>query len=174
VSATETFVNQCLAALGEDRPTIAVKEVVGEAIKDKRLDAELSEKPGVRVLHCTDDLTVVHVVIPTRVPRSLPHDHRMWAVVGISRGRENNEFFRRTDRALTASGGRSLNEGEVLAMGSGVIHAVGNPLSHGFTSALHVYGGDLVNVERSMWCEPYWHEERYDALRATGTTFAPV
>ena len=89
-------------------------------------------------------------------------------MIGITQGREDNQFLRRSDRTLTAAGGRSLEQGEVQALGSEVIHAVWNPLSHSFTSALHVYGGDLINVERSMWCEPDLHEESYDARRATG------
>jgi predicted metal-dependent enzyme (double-stranded beta helix superfamily) len=94
--------------------------------------------------------------------------------VGIWRGRENNEFFRRSDGALAGSGGRVLDEGDVLMMGSDTIHAVGNPLTHSSTSALHVYGGDLLTTERSMWTEPDWREEPYDAKRATGTTFVRV
>ena len=65
MSATEKFVNQCLHVLGEDLPVVAIKEVVQQAVTEKRLDAELSDRPGIRVLHCTEALTVAHVVIPT-------------------------------------------------------------------------------------------------------------
>ncbi len=95
----------------------------------------------------------------------------MWAVVGIAVGREHNEFFRRSSSSLELVNGKSLDEGDVLAMGPEVIHAICNPSSGSLTSALHVYGGDLVHLERSMWTEPEWSEEPYDAKRATGTTF---
>jgi len=167
----EEFVNECLSAVTEDQSVTAVKEVVERAARNRSLEEALTEKPGVRVFHCSDDLTVAHVVIPTGAPRSLPHDHRMWAVIGIARGKEANEFFRRDDKTLVASGGRVLDEGEVLAMGDNTIHSVGNPLTHSLSSALHVYGGDLVNVERSMWCLPDWHEEPYDATKVIGAPF---
>ena len=38
----------------------------------------------------------------------MPHDHRMWAVIGIYTGRENNIFWRRlpadADRLIEAAG----------------------------------------------------------------------
>jgi predicted metal-dependent enzyme (double-stranded beta helix superfamily) len=170
----EEFVNECLTAVMEDRPMMAVKEVVERVARNRSLEDALTEKPGVRVFHCSDNLTVAQVVIPKGAPRSLPHDHRMWAVIGIARGKEENEFFRRHEKTLVPSGGRVLDEGGVLAMGDDTIHSVGNPLAHSLSSALHVYGGDLVNVERSMWCAPDWHEEPYDAVKVIGAPFEDV
>ncbi len=170
MTSSEDFVAACRKAACEAQPLLAVKEVVEQATTTGGLD-DLSDKAGIRVLWCDEHLTVVHVVIPPAVPKSLPHDHRMWAVIGMCAGREHNEFFRRSGETLAASGGRVVEAGEVLALGADVIHAVANPLAHEASSGLHVYGGDLLNAARSMWTEPGWSEATYDAKRATGTTF---
>jgi predicted metal-dependent enzyme (double-stranded beta helix superfamily) len=166
----DDFVAECLGALADATPLLAIRDVVERAVRDGV--GGLAEEPGIRVLWCDPSLTVAHVVIPAGAPKSLPHDHRMWAVIGIAGGCEDNEFFRRSADSLEASGGRVVEAGEVLSLGPETIHAVGNPLAHTSTSGLHVYGGDLVNTPRSMWTEPNWHEEPYDARRATGTHFA--
>ena len=38
-----------------------------------------------------------------------PHDHRMWAVIGIYSGREENTFFRRAEQGLKRHGTKQLN-----------------------------------------------------------------
>ena len=42
-----------------------------------------------------DELTVLHVVWAPRMT-IYPHDHRMWAAIGIYAGQEDNSFFRRS------------------------------------------------------------------------------
>ena len=165
----EDFVSRCRAALSESQPALAVKDVVEQAVTDG-IDG-LSDKPGIRVLSCDEALTVAHVVVPSGQPKSLPHDHRMWAVIGICEGKEDNEFFRRAGLSLEASGGRQVPAGEVVMLGQEVIHRIQNPLTHGSLSALHVYGGDLPSTSRSMWTGPEWTEEPYDERAVTGTTF---
>jgi predicted metal-dependent enzyme (double-stranded beta helix superfamily) len=174
VSATEEFVSRCITAATEDKAMIAVKEVVERALRDKSVEAELASDVGIRVLHLSDDLTVINVDAPKRSDYALPrrpHDHRMWAVIGIMQGQEDNEFFRRSGDTIGPAGGRLLDEGDVLVLGSDVIHSVGNPSADRLTCALHVYGGDLLNATRSMWNEPDWREEPYDVKRVTGTAF---
>jgi predicted metal-dependent enzyme (double-stranded beta helix superfamily) len=82
-----------------------------------------------------------------------PHDHRMWAAIGIYAGREDNTFFRRSDvdaPRLVDSGAKQLSVGDVLVLGADTIHAVANSQDQ-LTGALHVYGGDFVNEPRSQW-----------------------
>ena len=86
-------------------------------------------------------------------------------------GREADEFFRRTGATLEESGGRVVDAGEAVALGPDVVHRVQNPLSHGSSSAFHVYGGNLLSVARSMWTKPGWKEEPFDEVRATGLVF---
>jgi len=166
----DVFVAECQAALNEPRPMLAVKEIVERALSHPGQVAErLEAKPGVALLHRSSSLTVGTVVIPAGAPRSLPHDHRMWAVVGIYGGQEDNHFYRRAANGLEESGGRSLRVADTLAMGDDAIHAIDNPLQHETLAAIHVYGGDLVTTPRSMWTLPDFTEEPYDDKTALGS-----
>jgi len=46
-----------------------------------------------------------------------PHEHRMWAVIGMYGGQEDNAFYRRASGGLEPAGGRELPAGDVLVMG---------------------------------------------------------
>ena len=108
----------------------------------------------------TPELTVLNIVwAPGMV--LFPHDHRMWAAIGIYAGTEDNTFFRREGaarRGLTESGGKVLTTGDVMVLGDDAIHSVTNP-SDRLTGAIHVYGGDFVHEPRSQW-GPGPREER--------------
>jgi predicted metal-dependent enzyme (double-stranded beta helix superfamily) len=92
----------------------------------------------------------------------------MWAVVGIYGGQEDNRFFRRDHQTLAESGGRSLKVSDTLVMGDDTIHSIHNPLDHSALSAVHVYGGDLLGVSRSMWTGSPYREEPYDDQKVLG------
>jgi predicted metal-dependent enzyme (double-stranded beta helix superfamily) len=162
----DEFLSECEAALGEATPALAVRDVVARAVSDpgaaRAFDPDRSE---FGVLHRSPTLTVLHIGLAPSLG-SVPHDHRMWAVVGIIDGQEDNAFFRRGDDALVDSGGRSLHDGEVLVMGDDTIHAIRNPRSS-YVSALHVYGGDLIGAERSEWDITGSTEKAYDHERFT-------
>jgi predicted metal-dependent enzyme (double-stranded beta helix superfamily) len=169
LSAIEEFVAQCSAAVKEDRGPSATKEVVGRAVRDRALLKELPLEAGVKVLHGAEDLTILHVVMaerPVGAGSPIPHNHLMWAVIGVTHGSEENEFFRRSGKTIEPSGsGRVIGESEVLMMGDSTIHSVRNPSSERLSSALHVYGGNLIAAEKTMWCEPDWAEEPFDFFR---------
>jgi predicted metal-dependent enzyme (double-stranded beta helix superfamily) len=168
----EELVSACQAAVAMNHPMVAVKEVVQRAVTDRSLLDEVpGDGPGIFTVHRAPDLSIFKIVVPPGYT-SLPHDHRMWAVVGICSGREDNEFFRKGGDTLEESGGRTLEDGDVLALGPETIHAVANPLGHAQTVAIHAYGGDLVSANRSMWVPDPWTEAPYDARRVTGTTFS--
>src|SRR5262249_25523036 len=96
LSVTEEFVAQCSAAVKEDRGASAVKEVVERAVLDRRLIEELPLEAGVNVLHGADDLTILHVVMaerPAGPGNPIPHNHQLWALIGVVHGSEENEFF---------------------------------------------------------------------------------
>lgn len=44
-----------------------------------------------------------------------------------------------------------LTEGEVGVLDHDAIHSVTNPHSRQLSAAIHVYGGDFVNLPRSNW-----------------------
>jgi predicted metal-dependent enzyme (double-stranded beta helix superfamily) len=167
----DTFIVECRSALSEVNPTLAVKEIVARSVADPAAMANaLPQKAGVTVIVREPDLTVLGVAVPGGMPkaRSIPHDHRMWAVVGVFAGQEDNVFFRKAKSSLVDSGGQSLGVTETLAMGAETVHAVHNPLAHSALGAIHVYGGDLIGVQRSMWIQPGYVEQPYDESKVIG------
>jgi predicted metal-dependent enzyme (double-stranded beta helix superfamily) len=167
-------VEDCRRALGEPEPRLATKEVLVRALSEPAAvaDAFRPTEGGLTLVHNTDDLTVLHVVWAPGM-QLFPHDHRMWAVIGIYAGQEDNEFFRRDPDEpghLVESGGRSLVERDVLVLGDDTIHAVSNPRD-GLTGAIHVYGGDFVRRPRSQW-GPGPREERPYSIDSAREQFA--
>jgi predicted metal-dependent enzyme (double-stranded beta helix superfamily) len=90
-----------------------------------------------------------------------PHDHRMWAVIGIYGGAEDNTLYRRGPDGIVRAGARQLRERDVFSLGADAIHSVDNPARR-FTGAIHVYGGDFVNQPRSQWDPDMLAEQCYD------------
>jgi hypothetical protein len=74
----------------------------------------------------------------------------MWAVVGVYAGEELNRIYERSLDGLTEVRTRAVREREVFVLDADAIHSVEN-CGDGWTAALHVYGGDIVNVERNAW-----------------------
>jgi predicted metal-dependent enzyme (double-stranded beta helix superfamily) len=167
----DDFVIRCQEARGEDEPRRAIREVLDRALAEpEQVQRALApEAAGFSLLHHADDLTVLHVVWAPGMS-IYPHDHRMWAAIGIYAGQEDNAFYRRRgpgERTLTESGGKQLATGDTVVLGDDTIHGVTNPRSS-LTGAIHVYGGDFVHQPRSRW-GPGPREERpydFDAARA--------
>jgi predicted metal-dependent enzyme (double-stranded beta helix superfamily) len=167
----EEIVARCKEALTQQTPVLAVRDVLAELVSD-RSDLEqalgLVDRGGITTLHNDADLTVLRVAW-TPGMALYPHDHRMWAVIGMYGGQEDNAFFRRAPQGLEPAGGRQLPAGEVLVLGDDAIHSVSNSRKE-FAAALHVYGGDFFSVERSEWdIETY--EERPRDLERTQRLF---
>jgi predicted metal-dependent enzyme (double-stranded beta helix superfamily) len=156
----DDIVARCQEALTEHTPFLAVREILAELVCDSS-DLEQALGPvsrgGITTLHNAADLTVLHVAW-TPGMNLYPHEHRMWAVIGMYGGQEDNAFFRRTCGGLERVGGQELPAGEVLVLGDDAIHSVANSRKD-FAVALHVYGGDFFSVERSEW-DPDTYEER--------------
>lgn len=145
-------------------PRFATKELLVQAIaQPTQIDAALGAgtKGGYRCLYRSSALTVLQFIWPPGV-RLFPHDHRMWAGIGIYGGGENNSFFRRTPNGIEPSGGRQLQTGDVALLGEDVIHAVANP-SRNYTAAIHIYAGDYFGRKRSQWDPITLREQPFDA-----------
>jgi len=161
----DDFVTRCREARGEDEPRRAIREVLDRALAapEQVQDALRPTEAGFTLLHHADDLTVLHVVWAPGMS-IYPHDHRMWAAIGIYTGQEDNAFYRRRgpgERTLTESGGKQLATGDTVVLGDDTIHGVTNPRSS-LTGAIHVYGGDFVNQPRSQWGPGPLEERPYD------------
>jgi len=94
-----------------------------------------------------------------------PHNHHMWAVIGIYTGREDNIFWRRLpDGRVEAAGAQSLGERDAVPLGRDIIHSVTNPIPR-LTGAIHVYGGDFFAMQRSEWDPEALTESPYDVAK---------
>ena len=92
---SDELVAQCVDAIAETEPRLAIRSVLERALASSELaDTVGSLEPGLNVLHNTAELTVLNVVWPPLVSL-FPHEHRMWAAIGIYGGREDNAFYRR-------------------------------------------------------------------------------
>ncbi len=159
--ATDELVAGCVTAIAEPDSRGAVREVLQHALASRKLgDSFGNPRAGLNVLYHAPDLTVLNVVWPPMFSL-YPHDHRMWAAIGIYIGREDNEFYRRRGDSIVRSGGKELLEGHVQLLGDDVIHAVRNP-ARSYTGAIHVYGGDFITNPRSQWDADSLKEQPYD------------
>lgn len=163
--AVDDIVARCRAALAEHTPQLAVRDVLDELVANPSvLSAAMGpvERGGIVPLHRSDDLTILNVAWTPGMAIN-PHEHKMWAVIGMYGGQEDNAFYRRSKTAgLELAGGRELPAGDVLVMGDDVIHAVTNTRRE-FAVALHVYGGDFFEgPKRSEWTFETFEERPRD------------
>jgi predicted metal-dependent enzyme (double-stranded beta helix superfamily) len=98
----------------------------------------------------------------------MPHNHQMWAIIGIYTGREDNIFWRRLadgpGSKVEAAGAKALCEKDAEPLGRNIIHSVTNPIPR-LSAAIHVYGGDFFAAERSEWDPETLSEQRYDVAK---------
>jgi len=162
----DRLVADCRAALGSPSAEAAIKEMLTAVVaRPAEVEAVLGTPRvgGVSTLHHSPELTILNVVWAPGMA-IYPHDHRMWAIIGLYGGREDNVFYRRNGGRLATAGGRELNVSDVAVLGKTVIHAVANPLLV-FTGAIHIYGGDFFAMPRSEWHGQPYAEEPYDVAR---------
>ena len=163
----DRFTEDCRTAVLEDPSHRSGARIRGGPGGDPgAILAALSEptRAGVTPLYRSDTLTILNVVWGRRMT-IMPHNHRMWAVIGVYTGREDNIFWRRveteTGGLIEAAGAKSLGERCAEPLGRHVIHSVTNPLGR-LTAAIHVYGGDFYGAKRSDWDPENLLEREYD------------
>jgi predicted metal-dependent enzyme (double-stranded beta helix superfamily) len=166
----DRFVADCRRALAADKSHRLVREVVARAVSDPAAVLNGLGEPThavLKALHRSDDLTILNVVWAPHMTL-MPHNHNMWAVIGIYTGCEDNIFWRRVpgeNGRLEAAGAKALGRGDAEPLGRDVIHSVTNPIPK-VTAAIHVYGGDFFAAERSEWDPETLDEQRWDPERA--------
>ena len=163
----DQFIADCEAAVAEDPSHVGVREIVAKAVSDPDAVLKGLGEPsdgGVEKIHNSDRLTIINVVW-TPWMTIMPHNHEMWAVIGVYTGREDNMFWRRVEDApdghIEAAGARDLSVGEAAPLGPDIIHSVTNPIPR-LTGAIHVYGGDFFSTPRSEWDAETLNEQPYD------------
>ena len=167
----DRFIADCHSAVHADASHKSVREVVARAVSDPSAVLKGLGEPKratVEKLFHADDLTVLNVIWAPGMT-IMPHDHRMWAVIGVYTGREDNIFWRRVPDGpkgrVEAAGAKALCVKDTEPLGRDIIHSVTNPIPR-LTGAIHVYGGDFFGTARSEWDPETLLEQRYDVERA--------
>src|SRR5688572_3415625 len=86
----DRFIEDCRDAVKADPSHKTAREVVARAVADPAgVLAGIGEpqRPGVAPLYRADDMTILNVVWGPKMT-IMPHNHLMWAVIGIYTGRE--------------------------------------------------------------------------------------
>lgn len=159
----ERFIEDCVRARAEDDSHKAVREVVAKAVSDPSSVAAALGEPagaGFEALYQSEELTILNFTWAPMMTL-MPHNHNMWAVIGLYSGREDNIFWRREEGRIEAAGAKALMPGQAAALGKDIIHSVTNPIEK-MTSALHVYGGNFFAPGRSEWDAETLEEHPFD------------
>ncbi len=163
-SEAERLIEDLRRANREKEAQSAVDEVLRRAVAspaDVIASVGEPEAPGLHTLHHSPDLTILNVVW-SPLMMLLPHNHNMWASIGIYTGREDNIVWERRGAEVAAVGAASLSEKDVYALPEDAIHSVSNPIGR-LTGAIHVYGGDFFAPEgRSEWDPETLRERPFD------------
>jgi len=168
----ERFVEDVRKARKETEAQHAVEEILRRAISQPNSVLSGLGEPvsaGIHPIHRESDLTILNVVWAPKMVL-LPHNHNMWASIGIYTGREDNILWERRDVEVTAVGAASLSQKEVFGLSADAIHSVTNPIGR-LTGAIHIYGGDFFAPGRSEWDAETLHERPWD-LEAARDEFA--
>jgi predicted metal-dependent enzyme (double-stranded beta helix superfamily) len=167
----DQFAVDCRAALAAEKSHRHVRDVVERAVADPASMLRALGEPkcaGLHTLYQSHDLTILNVVWAPMMT-IMPHNHSMWAVVGIYTGREDNIFWRRrpdNPGKVEAAGAKALCARDAAPLGHDVIHSVTNPIPR-LTGAIHVYGGDFFDpTHRSEWNPETLLEGPFDTERA--------
>jgi predicted metal-dependent enzyme (double-stranded beta helix superfamily) len=166
----DQFIAQCRDCLA-DRSHRPIRELVARAVSDPAaLVATIGEpqRPNIQKLYHAPDLTILNLVWAPKMT-VMPHNHELWAVIGIYGGREDNIFWRRVPGhvggRIEAVGAKALSTGDAEILGQDIVHSVTNPIPR-LTGAIHVYGGDFFNIRRSEWDPETLLEGKYNVQRA--------
>lgn len=80
------------------------------------------------------------------------HDHGVWGMVGMLRGGEISENFELRDEGLVKTSEDVLTPGQIISFTpkGGDIHRVRNAYADRTSVSIHIYGGDIGSIERSV------------------------
>lgn len=162
----ERFIADCITANEETDAQAAVNEVLARAVSTPAaVLAALGDpgKAGLNVLLSSPTLTIFAATWTPQM-NLMPHNHLMWANIGIYTGREDNIFWKRTSDGIKAFGANALFVKDTAMLTEDALHSVTNPLQR-FTGGIHIYGGDFFDTQRSQWNSETLEEEPSDGTR---------
>ena len=106
----EQFVADCRAARAVDSSSKTICDVVRRAVSEPAALLKATGEPeraGIRELYRSNELSILNVVWGPHM-MIMPHNHHMWAVIGVYGGREENIFWRRLPNTAGAGIGRKF------------------------------------------------------------------
>ena len=170
----EQFTADCRAALAADSSHKLVREVVARAVSDPNAVLKGIGEPKraeVQKLYHAPDLTILNVIWGPMMT-IMPHDHRMWAVIGIYTGRRHKRPPPRRlpqRRPPRRRGGRARDRCEpwaiVALLGVDIIHSVINPIPAPDRCHPRLWRRLPRCQERSEWNPESLEEGRYDVAK---------
>ncbi len=146
------FVETCFAALEADKPVEAIKDLLVVTVdKPDTLIEGLPDPLGQELVLFRDPrLTIIQVTIAPGL-RYPPHNHGMEVAIGLYSGLEQNLWFGGSaSDSISVRRVSELRAKDSIKMNGGVIHAVANPAGQ-YSAGLHVYLGDLIAHDRTLW-----------------------
>jgi predicted metal-dependent enzyme (double-stranded beta helix superfamily) len=162
----DRFVADCMAANEEPDAQTAVNEVLARAVSTPEAVLGALGEPGKAGLNVLLSSPTLTIFAATWTPQMnlMPHDHLMWANIGIYTGREDNIFWKRTSDGIKAFGADALFVRDTAMLPEDALHSVTNPLQR-FTGGIHIYGGDFFDTTRSQWNPETLEEEPSDGAK---------
>lgn len=157
------FVTGMTALVAQNLPEAAllpeVRALMARLIASDHWLPEPFTRPGQgtyaqHLLHC-DPLERFSVVSFVWGPgqRTPVHNHTVWGVVGVLRGLETCEEYEPTPAGVRFTGqSHALKTGAIEAVSPtvGDWHRVGNALADQASISIHVYGGNIGAIHRSL------------------------
>jgi len=117
------------------------------------------------LLHCDSGERFSVVSFVWGPGQSTPvHNHTVWGLVGVLRGAERAQTFRRTENGSLEPDGpaKELRPGDIerLSPSSGDIHKVSNIYDDRTSISIHIYGANIGAVSRATF-DPDGKEKRF-------------
>ena len=108
------------------------------------------EAPDRQIFYRSPNLAMMRICFCPGL-RTPPHNHATWAAILMLSGKERNTLYRRcSTHGLVRKEDIVLEAGSVFLMEANDIHVAECAADHPAV-ALHVYGGDLDLLPRSVW-----------------------
>jgi predicted metal-dependent enzyme (double-stranded beta helix superfamily) len=148
----DVFVEDCLVAWNKSGVE-GVGEILKRSLADPAPIRETFGQPaeaGLTVLYPGPELVVENMVWAPRMTYPA-HDHRTPVLTGVYSGSEVNEFFRKTGPHLVPDRTVVIGTGETILLHRDAIHKIVNPDRRCYAGAFHIYIGDYLHSQRSIW-----------------------
>jgi predicted metal-dependent enzyme (double-stranded beta helix superfamily) len=146
------FIKSCFEALETNSPVEIISDLLTVTVSEPdRLIDGLPDALGQELVLFRDPrLTIIQVTIAPGLQYP-PHNHGMEAAIGLYSGLERNLWYGSAESgSILVRGASELRPTDSIKMNSTVIHAVTNPAGK-YSAGLHVYLGDLIAHDRTLW-----------------------